>query len=398
MNSLARPTVSVFAVEDRTVQLTWRHLGSGTLRLRVRVADRAGSTGRWSGGGGRVIDERAVVTNELPGSLVIDGLPAGTTLSIEATLPGSGEEQHRLEATTLASLPGPELCRIATVSDLHLGTHVFGQQGTISEHPTPAVAHPERCARSAIADTATWGAEHLVAKGDLTNHGQVPEWRQYRRLVDEAPFAVDALPGNHDRAFDDGSAGLAPEEAAKVFDLSMAAPVLVRDLPGVRLVLFDSTSGGRHIGRVDTYREQILDAVAESDHDRAVLVMLHHQLQPNLISEGWPIGVPQRQSARFLEALAGAHRRVFVTSGHTHRHRRWSHAGVTTTQVGSTKDYPGVWAGYAVHEGGLRQVVRRVSRPDCLRWTDHTRRAAFGTWRLAAPGRLPWRCFDLVWP
>lgn len=397
MTSLARPTVSVFAVEDRTVQLTWRHLGPGTLRLRVRLADGAGRTGRRSAGGGRVLDERSLPTHDLPGSLVFDGLPPATALVIEADLPGSPDRRLRLGATTLASLPGAELSRVATVSDLHLGTHVFGQHGTIREQPTPEVAHPERCARAAIVDAAAWGATHLVVKGDLTNHGQVSEWRQYRRLVDQAPFAVDALPGNHDRAFGDGSAGLAPEQAAQVFDLSMAAPVLVRDLDGVRLVLVDSTSGGRHLGRVDTYREQVLDAVAETDRDRAVLVMLHHHLQPNLLSEGWPIGVPHRESERFLEALSAAHDKVFVTSGHTHRHRRWAHSGVTATQVGSTKDYPGVWAGYAVHEGGLRQVVRRVSRPDCLRWTDHTRRAAFGSWRWAAPGLLTSRCFNLDW-
>ena len=88
---------------------------------------------------------------------------------------------------------------------------------------------------------------------------------------------------------------------------------------------------------------------------------------------------------------------MFVTSGHTHRHRRWSHAGITTTQVGATKDYPGVWAGYVVHEGGLRQLVQRIGRPDCIRWTEHTRRAAVGAWRYVAPGALASRCFTLEW-
>jgi hypothetical protein len=86
-----------------------------------------------------------------------------------------------------------------------------------------------------------------------------------------------------------------------------------------------------------------------------------------------------------------------VTSGHTHRHRRWSRAGVTVTQVGATKDYPGVWAGYVVHEGAIRQIVRRTARPDVIGWTDHTRIAAYGAWEHAAPGRLAARCFDLRW-
>lgn len=86
-----------------------------------------------------------------------------------------------------------------------------------------------------------------------------------------------------------------------------------------------------------------------------------------------------------------------VSSGHTHRHRRWEHREVTATQVGSTKDYPGVWAGYVITDRAVRQVVHRVTEPDCLRWTEFTRRAAGGTWRWVAPGLLPSRCFDQIW-
>jgi hypothetical protein len=42
------------------------------------------------------------------------------------------------------------------------------------------------------------------------------------------------------------------------------------------------------------------------------------------------------------------------------------------TEVGSPKDYPGTWAGYVVHEGGIRQVVRRVAAPEVIRWTEST--------------------------
>ena len=87
-----------------------------------------------------------------------------------------------------------------------------------------------------------------------------------------------------------------------------------------------------------------------------------------------------------------------MTAGHSHRHRRRTHRSVTITEVGSPKDYPGTWAGYVVHEGGVRQVVRRVDRPDCIRWTEYTRRAALGLWGQWSPGRLDDRCFSLTWP
>ncbi|QXC63250.1 metallophosphoesterase family protein [Aquihabitans sp. G128] len=381
MTAAPRPSISVFAVEDTTVQLTWRGLAAGRLRLQA-------------------LDTASVVELDVaagPGAAVLAGLPPGRALTIAASGPALGGAVRRLRARTLPTLPGQELHRLATIGDLHLGTHVFGQQGTIREEPEPEVAHPIRCATAAIDDAVAWGAERLVGKGDLTNHGQVPEWRRYAALVEACPVPVDAVPGNHDRAFRRSTAGLLPDAASVAFGLSMAQPVLVRDVPGARLVLVDSTTDHYNRGRVSPAAEAAVQAAAEADPDRAVLVFLHHQLQAHPFSEGWPIGVSQAESLAFLEDLGRAHRHVLVSSGHTHRHRRWEHAGVTTTQVGSTKDFPGVWAGYVVAEGGLRQVVRRVARPDCLAWTDHTRRAALGVWRWVSPGLLSSRCFDLTW-
>lgn len=383
----ARPWVGIFSVADHEVQVVWRGLPAGLLRLAITSADRPRP----------VTAPMTVEVDGGPGSATISDLPAGTPLRLTATLPGPGNAVEVIETRTLDALDGPELCRVATISDLHLGTEVFGQQGTIREHPTPSVAHPERCARAALDEASAWGAERIVVKGDMTNYGQVPEWRTYRRLLDATSPPVDGLPGNHDRAFTAGRPGLSPEQAARTFGLSMASPVTIRDHDGLRIILVDTTGDTRHIGHVVGRTEAVFEAAAEVSGDRAVLVALHHHLQPHVVSEGWPIGVPRQESRSFLEGLHGANPRTLVTSGHTHRHRRWEHAGITATQVGATKDYPGVWAGYVAHEGGLRQVVRRVARPDCLRWTDHTRRAALGTWRWAAPGRLSWRCFDLRW-
>jgi hypothetical protein len=115
------------------------------------------------------------------------------------------------------------------------------------------------------------------------------------------------------------------------------------------------------------------------------------------VAEGWPWGVQRAEARRFVEAVGAAHRHVLVTSGHTHRHRRWAHAGVTTTQVGSTSDHPGVWAGYVVHESGMRQVVRRIAQPDVLPWSERARDAALGAWGQVSPGRREARCFTLHW-
>ena len=377
--------LTVFAVDDSSVQVTWRGLEPGLLGLRVLDTE---------------VEAVAIVGDGSPaGGIVLAGLPAGATLTLEANLPGSGGRgpRERLAFRTLDRLPGEELFRLATVGDLHLGATAFGQRGTIVERPTPDVAHPRRCTQAALDDAVNWGARHLVAKGDVTNYGQVHEWRAWAEMSANLDIPVDVIPGNHDRAHRSGGRSLLPDDAARAFGLSVALPLIIRDLPGLRLVLVDSTTAGRNEGTLTGVADDLVDAVRDADPNGAVLVALHHQLHPRTGAEVWPRGIVHEQSRTLLEHLGAVHRHVLVTSGHTHRHRRWTHAGVTTTQVGSTKDYPGVWAGYVVAEGGLRQVVRRVTEPSCIAWTDRTRRAAGGAWRFIAPGLLSSRCFDLTW-
>lgn len=409
------PTVGVFAVDDRSVQLTWRHLDPGPLELRIETIGSITSTGayvadpdphhgpsegaaapepwRSPGPGHLVLDGDATSS---PGSVVIDGLSPGTLFVVRATGRAVGRDQQ-VAVRTLPALPGEELCRVATLSDLHLGCDRFGHRGTIRERPVPEVLHPVRCSRAALDEAVGWGAERILVKGDLTNFGAPAQWREYAALVAASPVPVDAIPGNHDNAHPMSRAHIPADAAAEAFGLTIADPILVRDLPGLRVVLLDTTRPGRHGGTLGHGRAAVLDAVAEADPAGGVLIAVHHQLQPHRLPEGWPTGIGRDESRRFLADVGALHPHVLVTSGHTHRHRRWAHAGVTVTQVGATKDYPGTWAGYTVHEGGLRQLVRRVGRPDCLRWTDHTRRAAGGMWGHIAPGRLDARCFNLAW-
>jgi hypothetical protein len=67
-------------------------------------------------------------------------------------------------------------------------------------------------------------------------------------------------------------------------------------------------------------------------------------------------------------------------------------------ETGSTKDFPGSWAGYTVHEGGIMQTTRRVMAPDAIRWTERGRRVLGGVWGIWAPGVRSHRCFTYTWP
>jgi hypothetical protein len=91
---------------------------------------------------------------------------------------------------------------------------------------------------------------------------------------------------------------------------------------------------------------------------------------------------------------------VAYAAGHTHRHRvrPMTRSGIASIEVGCTKDFPGTWAEYRVYEGGVMQVVHRMSSPDALAWSESCRGlySDFGIdYATYALGSLPDRCFTL---
>lgn len=363
----------VFAVEDTAVQLTWRELPPGEVTLRCGDAVRTS----WSDGG--------------PGAIDLTGLQPDTDHQVEVD--ADGRPTVTLRARTLPSPPGEELFRFATMSDLHLGRTRFGVRHRIVEPGVlPADAHPVRCARAAADELVAWGARRLVVKGDLVDANREDCWHLARRFVDGVPLPVDVLPGNHETAHGEPR----PFELAAASGVHMVRGVRTVDVPGVRLVLLNSTVEGIDVGRWAHLRDETAAAVADAPGPAIVLV--HHQPQLAPVPLHFPIGINSITASRFARAVRSGNPAVLGSSGHTHRHRRRTVGGVPWTEVGSPKDYPGAWAGYVVHEGGVRQVVRRVTDPDCLRWLDRTRRAAGGLWGLWSPGALHHRCFTHVWP
>lgn len=370
--------LGVFAVEDTTAQLTWSALGPGPVKMR------AGDT------------SVEVEADGGPGAVVLSGLPVGAPVDIEVT--GEGVPKPvRVSTRTLASPPGAELARLATIGDLHIGASAFGFRERMVEEVNDAVdLHPVRCTRAAVAEARAWGAGRLVVKGDLTHDGRPFQWDWIGPVLAGAGMPVHVVAGNHDRS---PRRKVEPSEALRSYGLTNAEPVEVVDLLGLRLLLADTCRTERHGGTLTQAREPVLAALREAKAAKQpALLALHHQLQSNDHTQTWPPGIPKAEADEFLDRAAEANPALFVTSGHTHRHRRRHHGPVTLTQVGSTKDHPGVWAGYVVHEGGIRQVVRRVSEPSCIAWTDRTGDALCRLWRYLGAGRLKDRCFTEVWP
>lgn len=367
------PDPWVFAVEPSTVQLSWRSLEAGSL-----VVHAAGARHVFPTSGG-------------PGTATVRGLPAATTLTLRM-VDAAGRE-HRRTVATLPELAGPERFRFATLSDLHLCSGTFGFWNTIDDRHRGAPSSV-RAAQAALSEAIAWGAELLVLKGDLTSASAPHEWQAVADLVERCPIPVVAVPGNHD-ATGSRSAHLDAAEQLMALGVGDGSPVRCVDVPGLRVVLVDSTCSGRDRARIAHVADLVVAAVASGG--RPAFVAMHHHLMPLPFPVSWPPGIGSRHGDSLVRRLAAVQPDVFVTSGHTHRNRRRRLGPVTTTEVGSPKDFPGVWAGYVVHDTGIRQTVFRVGDPEVLRWNDRTARAALGLWGRWSPGPLDHRCFVQRW-
>lgn len=364
--------LAVFAVEDTSAQVCWRDLPVGT-------AIAAG-------------DGSAVVEREGPGAATLDGLPPGRELGLFVRTPGEGPARKAATFRTLAPPPGELLCRFATVNDLHLGEKHFGLLHLMGDRGG-GDPYPLRCARAAVAEAVAWGAEALVAKGDLTYHGRPQQWYDVAPLLAGAGVPVAAVLGNHDV----GAKAVDGRPTLAAHGIEVPTEPFCVDLPGVRVVLAHTAVPHKHGGAVlGAQRDQLADLLAEAPGP--AFLAMHHYVQRFRLPMAYPPGVPGDQGAALLDTVLDANRATFVSAGHTHRCRRRRLDPLVLTEVGATMHYPGVWAGYAVHEGGIRQVVRRVAAPDAIAWTERTRRAVLGLWGAISPGLLPHRCFSHTWP
>jgi hypothetical protein len=375
------PATDVFAVEDTSAQVVWRDLDPGPVEVSARVRHESTAAGA------------RLERTDPAGGLIVDGLQPATSYDLELRL--RGEVVHQQELTTLATPPGPQLFRLAALNDLHLGCAWFGPFGTMREELAPGQPPSSiRCATAGVADALGWGAERLVLRGDLVHRGEMSEWAAAADLLAGIDVAVDVVLGNHETSIRARRVDLAT--GLERLGIELNEPIRSVQLPGLDLLLTDTAVAHTDPGVIDHLADDLIEVAAKAAHP--VLLMTHHNLERRWDVFTLPRGVPPRSSLPFLDQLAEASPATLVSSGHTHRHRRRLHRTIPVVEVGSPKDYPGVWCGYAVHEGGIRQVVRRITDPECITWTDRTRTSMGGIWGWWSSGRLSDRCFSHSWP
>jgi predicted phosphodiesterase len=396
---VAHPLISVFAVEDTAVQVTWRALPAPTVSFEIGDQTVAVEAGPVAYLRRRRRPPRALVRDPGsvggPGAVTIGGLSPSTSYELTVTLPG-GRREPVERVRTLPAPPGRLLSRFATISDLHIGERGFGALHTIQDvFPLPEgwESYTLRCARAALDEARAWGAEAVIVKGDLTGEGAPGEFREAGRLLAGAGVPIEVTLGNHE--FHDP--GTNPWSRLAEAGIHVPRQPWSIDLPGVRIILGHTWLPWSKWGRMEPDQRGRIVELADGA-PAAAFVALHHQPQRWRIPNQYPPGIPGPQAVALLDELIAVNPSTMIASGHTHRHRLHRHGPLLAVEVGSTKDYPGTWAGYAVHEGGIRQVVRRVAAPAAISWTESTYHALGGIWGWWAPGAMDDRCFTHEWP
>ena len=291
---------------------------------------------------------------------------------------------------TLPRPPGERLATVATVNDLHFGEVECGVLNGIDDAPiytTPPgeEPYPELMNRGAIAEMRAIEPDAVVVKGDLTSMGTRAEYEQFLEAYGPAfGERLVHVRGNHD-AYHGETFASEPHRAVH--------------LPGVTLAVIDTSIPGKASGGVPLETLDWLDQLA-AEADRPVLVFGHHHpWDPSSPTrpEAY-FGINPDDSERLVALVARRPRIVGYFAGHTHRNRVRHFAAtgdVPWVEVACVKDFPGAWAEYRVHEGGILQVFRRISDPDALAWSEKTRDLYAGLYEQYAFGRLADRCFPI---
>jgi predicted phosphodiesterase len=336
------------------------------------------------------VGEVEVTTTGPYHSARVTGLDPATTytLSVDGASPG---EWLPASFTTLERPRGRLLATVATANDVHFGEVECGRLGDLGEAELGPIMrsepgeppYPQVMNGAVIAEMRALDPDVVVVKGDLTDAGTEDEFEDFLDAYGALGPRMQWVRGNHDVKTDPGfSAGYAPYDVR---------------VDSVTLAVVDTAIAGTDRGVLSAEQVTWLDELAGSTTE-PVLVFGHHHVW-NLAADhrsGTYFGINPDDSEALAAVVAEHENIVGYFAGHTHRNRvrRFPTArNVPFVEIACTKDYPGSWAEYRVHEGGLTQIVRRAAAPDAMAWTEKTRHMFAGLYRDYALGPLAARCF-----
>ncbi|MEY3805540.1 MAG: hypothetical protein RIR69_352 [Actinomycetota bacterium] len=303
--------------------------------------------------------------------------------------PNTPYTEHGIDFRTLARPEGRLLSRIATVNDVHFGETECGRIDDLPEGPIQRTAegedpHPVTMNAGAIREIRALNPDVVIVKGDLTQDGTDEEFAAFTaHYVDTFGEKLAVVRGNHD-------AYRGQQEFTGDYWITV---------PGLAIALMDTTIPQETTGRIEPEQFEWLDAHL-SQATTPVIVMGHHQQWIEGARSDTYFGL-HPDCSDVLDDMIDRHKNVVAyTAGHTHRHRvrRMQKSGVPSIEIGCVKDFPGTWAEYRVYDGGVMQVVHRISTPQALDWSERCRHlySDFGIdYETYALGTLEERCLVL---
>ncbi len=324
-----------------------------------------------------VTDTEAVVHVTLPGTFEVvvhrfDGLAPDTAVVLDVPDPNDPATVHPVTTHTLIAPSGPVRSVFATVNDVHFGELAAGQIDDLAIGPIRRPApgdepYPEVMNRAAVDEIAAIRPDAVVVKGDLSLDGAPEEWAAFERCYRD-PFGdrLHVVRGNHD---------------AYRYQTEYAGDQRI-ELDGITIALLDTAIPGATTGDVTAEQADWLDALA-ADATQPIIAMGHHQqwiAGPNAEpgeakrSDDY-FGLHPDGSDRLDAVCARRPSIIAYTCGHTHRHRvrTMTRSGIPSIEIGCTKDFPGTWAEYRVHDDAIVQIVHRISSPAALAWSESCR-------------------------
>ena len=291
---------------------------------------------------------------------------------------------------TLAVPRGRRVAVFATANDVHFGEAECGHLGPphddigpIFSSPPGEPPYPETMNRAVVSEMQALDPDAVVVKGDLTSRGTEDQYAAFLATYGALGERMRHVRGNHDAMTDPT---MAIEDAPYAIELD-----------GVTLAVLDTVIPGTDGGQLTADQVHWLDDLA-GEAAGPVLVFGHHYLWDLDSDTRNPhtFGITPDDSEALAEVVARRESIAGYFAGHTHRNRirRYDAVrGVPFVEVACTKDYPGAWAEYHVHEGGYTQVLRRALEPRAFGWAERTRGMFAGVYTDYALGPLEHRCF-----
>ncbi|MEC3955933.1 metallophosphoesterase [Nocardia sp. CDC153] len=164
----------------------------------------------------------------------------------------------------------------------------------------------------------------LILSGDLSDNGSPEAYRRLRDAVEPAAAELGArvlyVMGNHDErgAFGVELLGLEPGGDGGPHDR-------IVDVDGLRLIGMDTTTPGRHDGRLEPEQLAWLAEELRRPAERGTLLVLHHPPLPSAIPAAEFLKL--QDADRLAEVIAGSDVRM-ILCGHNHMTAAAALAGV----------------------------------------------------------------------